>query len=138
MAAAAAPAPNTVVTAVTGEYEHLDLVRAWIEAALVSGNFELIDMLPANRSVEQAARFEVSATVKVVASRQLVYFGRAQMAYTAAMTVQATDLSTGARAAGPFSTTVEYTSVNFEENLKEGADTVAQSLVAALDDRLGR
>jgi len=113
-------------------------VRAWIEAALVSGNFELIDMLPANRSVEQAARFEVSATVKVVASRQLVYFGRAQMAYTAAMTVQATDVSTGARAAGPFSTTVEYTSVNFEENLKEGADTVAQSLVAALDDRLGR
>jgi eukaryotic-like serine/threonine-protein kinase len=133
-----APAAKTIVTSLTGEYEHLDLVGGWIEGVLARDDFEIIDLLPPNRSVEQVARFQVSATVKLVGARELQYFGRTQTQYTAALTLQATDLRSGTRAAGPFNTTVDYTSINLEESLKEGSERLAANLAAELDKRLGR
>ncbi len=133
---APAPPPRTVLRSTTGDYENVDLVAAQVDAALVRGGFEILDLVPRARDVREVARFEVVSTVKLVGSRELSFANRQMTASTVALTVQATDLVTGTRAAGPFSTTVEFTSLNLQANLQTGVDKLAADLIKGLEARL--
>ena len=134
---APAPPPRTVVASTVGDYENIDLVAAQVDAALVRGGFEILDLVPRNSDVREVARFEVVSTIKLVGSRELSFANRRMTEYTVAVTVQATDLVSGTRAAGPFSTTVQYTSLNLQANLQAGVNELAADLIQGLEARLG-
>jgi hypothetical protein len=119
-----------------GEYEHVDLIDAGIDSALSERGYEIVDVVPEGQSTQSAARFRIVSTVKLVGARKLEFFGRTETLQTVIVTAQATDLATGKRAAGPFSTSVDYTSINLEEKLRQGANEIGTKLAAALEGRL--
>jgi hypothetical protein len=127
-----APAPDSIVTLMEGDYEHIDIVRAGVESAFAQEGFRIIDFVPPGSSVSDSARFQIVSTAKVVAARELVYFGRTQLQQTVALTVQATDLATGARASGPYTASIDYTSINLQEKITRGANDLAENVIRDL------
>jgi serine/threonine-protein kinase len=127
------PPLNSIVAETSGEYEYVDLVNTWVEAALVGQSFEVIDY-PSSPygSLQEAARFHVVTTARLIDSRQLEYFGRTQTQYTVALTMRATDLTNGVTVVGPLNTTVQYTSINLRQNLEKGATDLARQLTRDL------
>jgi hypothetical protein len=127
------PPLNSIVAETSGEYEYVDLVNTWVEAALVGQSFEVIDY-PSSPygSLQEAARFHVVTTARLIDSRQLEYFGRTQTQYTVALTMRATDLTNGVTVVGPLNTTVQYTSINLRQNLEKGATDLARQLARDL------
>ena len=127
------PPINSIVAETSGEYEYVDLVKTWIEGVLADQSFEIIDY-PSSPygSIQEAARFHVVSTAKLVSVRQLEYFGRVQPQYTAALTMRITDLADGVTVAGPANTTIQYTDINFNENLEKGTTDLARRLARQL------
>jgi hypothetical protein len=127
------PPLNSIVAETSGEYEYVDLVNTWVEAALGGQSFEVIDYLSSPYgSLQEAARFHVVTTARLIDSRQLEYFGRTQTQYTVALTMRATDLTNGVTVVGPLNTTVQYTSINLRQNLEKGATDLARQLARDL------
>jgi len=127
------PPLSSIVAETSGEYEYVDLVNTWVEAALGGQSFEVIDYLSSPYgSLQEAARFHVITTARLIDSRQLEYFGRTQTQYTVALTMRATDLTNGVTVVGPLNTTVQYTSINLRQNLEKGATDLARQLARDL------
>lgn len=123
----AAPPANAVVAETPGDYEYAYLVHAEVEGELVDQDFAVIDLASApNGSIREAARFRVVTTARVVDTRELQYFGRVQTHYTVSLTLRVTDLSNGAMVVGPVNSTVQYTSINVQENLQQAARELAR------------
>ena len=131
------PPINSIVADTSGEYEYVDLVHTWIEGVLGDQNFEIVDYpsSPYN-NIQEAARFHVVSTAKLVSVRQLEYFGRVQPQYTVALTMRITDLANGVTVAGPANTTIQYTDINFTENLEKGTTDLARRLARQLRQRI--
>jgi serine/threonine-protein kinase len=127
------PPLSSIVAETSGEYEYVDLVNTWVEAALGGQSFEVVDY-PSSPygSLQEAARFHVVTTARLIDSRQLEYFGRTQTQYTVALTMRATDLTNGVTVVGPLNTTVQYTSINLRQNLETGATDLARQLARDL------
>ncbi len=122
-----APPANAVVAETPGDYEYAYLVHAEVEGELVDQDFAVIDLASApNGSIREAARFRVVTTARVVDTRELQYFGRTQTHYTVSLTLRVTDLSNGAMVVGPVNSTVQYTSINVQENLQQAARELAR------------
>jgi serine/threonine-protein kinase len=127
------PPLSSIVAETSGEYEYVDLVNTWVEAALGGQSFEVVDY-PSSPygSLQEAARFHVVTTARLIDSRQLEYFGRTQTQYTVALTMRATDLTNGVTVVGPLNTTVQYTSINLRQNLEKSATDLARQLARDL------
>ncbi len=127
------PPINSIVAETSGEYEYVDLVNTWIEGVLAGQNFQIIDY-PSSPygSLQEAARFHVVSTAKLVSVRDLEYFGRIQQQYTVALTMRITDLGDGVTVAGPANTTIQYTDINLNENLEKGTTDLARRLARQL------
>ncbi|MGB5622494.1 MAG: toll/interleukin-1 receptor domain-containing protein [Gammaproteobacteria bacterium] len=122
-----APPPNSVVADTPGDYEYAYVIQTAVEGELAGHELILIDPAAARYGGAQpTARFRVATTVRVIDSRQLEFYGRTQTQYTVALTLRTTDLTNGASVFGPITETVQYTSINAEQNLKQAASELAR------------
>ncbi len=133
------PPVNSIVAETDGEYEYVDQVHAWIERAFGRQDFAVVDY-PSSpyESLQQAARFHVFTTVKLVDTQQLAYYGNVQTQYTVAVVSRVTDLSDGVTVAGPETKTIRYTSINMQQNLERGIQELARDLARRLRGVLRR
>ena len=81
---------------------------------------------------KEAARFQVVTSARMVGSEQLQYFGNSRTQYTVSLTSRIIDLSTGRAVVGPETETIKYTSLNMEQNLSQGVETMARRMAQAL------
>lgn len=127
------PAVNSIVAETTGEYEYVDQVHAWIESAFGGQSFDIVDFASSPYgTLQQAARFHVVTTAKLVGTQQLEYFGNTQTQFTVALVSRVIDLSTGTTVIGPETETIRYTSVNMQQNLERGTRQLARRMAQRL------
>jgi len=129
-----APPPNSVVADTPGDYEYAYVIQTAVEGELAGHELILIDPAAAQYgSVQPIARFRVATTVRVIDSRLLEFYGRTQTEYTVALTLRTTDLTNGASVFGPITGTVQYTSINAEQNLQQAASELARQAAEDLN-----
>ncbi len=128
-----APPINSIVAETSGEYEYVEQVHAWIERSFGGQRFEVVDFAssPYN-SLQEAARFHVVTTARLVGTEQLQYFGNVQTQYTVSLTSRVIDLTNGATVVGPESDTIQYTSTNMQQNLERGTNELARAMARQL------
>jgi hypothetical protein len=132
-----APPANSFMAETPAGYEYAYVIQSAVEAELADQAFALVD--PASspqRSVRELVRFGVATTARVVDTRELKFYGRTQTQYTVTLTLQVTDLTRGAIAVGPINATVQYTTINAEENLREAARELASRAAAEMKRRI--
>lgn len=128
-----APPINSIVAVTSGEYEYVDLVNTWFEGAFADQQFEIIDFLSLPpEMLHEVARFQVVTTATLISTQPLEYFGNIQTQYTVALTTRVNDLGTGVTVVGPENTTLRYTSINMEQNLRKASTDLARSIARAL------
>ena len=133
--ASVAPPINSIIAVTSGEGEYVDLVNTWFEGAFADQQFEVIDFRSSPfETLREAARFHVVTTATLISAQPLEYFGNIQTQYTVALTTRVTDLSSGVTVVGPENTTLRYTSINMEQNLRKASTDLARSLAQALRD----
>jgi serine/threonine-protein kinase len=127
------PPVNSIVADTSGEYEYVDQVHVWFEKAFSEQSFEVVHYpsSPA-ASLQEAARFHLVTTARLVGTQQLEYFGNVQTQFTIALISRVTDLSTGATVVGPESKTIQYTSTNMQQNLERGTNELARTMARRL------
>jgi hypothetical protein len=126
---AAVPAADSVFISVSGGHAQADLVRAWIESQLSSDGFAVAH-------APEAARILIDSSISFIGERQLEFFGRRQTQHTVAFTMQAEErVSGGAYVSGPFATTVDYTILNVEDELRQATDELMAMLIRDLESR---
>ncbi len=129
-----APPPNSVVADTPGDYEYAYVIQTAVEGELAGHELILIDPAAAQYGgVQPIARFRVATTVRVIDSRLLEFYGRTQTEYTVALTLRTTDLTNGASVFGPITGTVQYTSINAEQNLQQAASELARQAAEDLN-----
>ena len=129
-----APPPNSVVADTPGDYEYAYVIQTAVEGELAGHELILIDPAAAQYGgVQPIARFRVATTVRVIDSRLLEFYGRTQTEYTVALTLRTTDLTNGASVFGPVTGTVQYTSINAEQNLQQAASELARQAAEDLN-----
>jgi serine/threonine-protein kinase len=134
----AAPSANSLVAVTSGDYEYVDLVHTWVVAELMEQDFDVVNLAsPQNGSIQDAARFQVITTVRLLDSSPLEFFGTFETQYTAALTVQVSDLESGTNVMAPASSTVKYTAVNLQRNLEKAARDLARRVARELRQVLG-
>jgi serine/threonine-protein kinase len=128
-----APPDNAIVAETSGEYEYAEQVHAWMEREFGDQDFEVIDF-PSSPygSLQEAARFHVVTTARLVGTEQLEFFGNVQTQYTVSLVSRVTDLSDGRTVVGPETETVKYTSVNMQQNLQQAVTTLARRMAGEL------
>jgi len=132
-----APPANSFMAETPAGYEYAYVIQSAVEAELADQAFALVD--PASspqRSIRELVRFGVATTARVVDTRQLKFYGRTQTQYTVTLTLQVTDLTRGAIVVGPINATVQYTSINAEENLQQAARELASRAAAEMKRRI--
>ncbi len=132
-----APPANSFMADTTAGYEYAYVIQAAVEAELADQAFALVD--PASspqRSIRELVRFGVATTARVIDTRELKFYGRSQTQYTVTLTLQVTDLTRGAIVVGPINATVQYTSINAEENLQQTARELARRAAAEMRRRI--
>lgn len=132
-----APPANSFMAETPAAYEYAHVIQAAVEAELADQAFALVD--PASnprRSIRELVRFGVATTARVVDTRELKFYGRTQTQYTVTLTLQVTDLTRGAIVVGPINATVQYTSINAEENLRQAARELASRAAGEMRRRI--
>lgn len=131
------PPDNSFMAETPAGYEYAYVIQAAVESELAGQAFALVD--PASspqRDIRELVRFGVATTARVVDTRELKFYGRTQTQYTVTLTLQVTDLTRGAIVVGPINTTVQYTSVNAEQNLQQAARELASRAAAEMRQRI--
>jgi serine/threonine-protein kinase len=131
--AAVLPPADSIVAETTGEYEYVEQVHAWIESAFGRQDFEVIDFASSPyTTLEEAARFQIVTSARLVGTEQLQYFGNVRTQYTVSLTSRVVELGTGRTAVGPEIETIKYTSLNMEQRLEQGVTALARRMAREL------
>jgi serine/threonine-protein kinase len=127
------PPDDSIVAETSGEYEYVEQVHAWIESEFGDQQFVVID-LPSSpaASLAEAARYQIATSARLVGTEQLQYFGNVQTQYTVSLTSRVIDLTNGRTVVGPETETIEYTSVNMQQNLEQGTTDLARRMAREL------
>lgn len=127
------PASNSVVVTILGEDNNADMIAAYMQTAFSNANFAVVDGPSlGNESLGNIARYHLVVTVKQMGTTTLNYYGSTSEQYTLGLTVKAIETLSGKIAAGPLTSTVSYTTLNVETNLKEAITNLAGQLQKTL------
>lgn len=109
------------------------LITPYVQAFLTKRNFKVMDgPSVSDKEIAKIARNHIVVSVKSMGSSTLEYYGNSTEQYTVRLTVKLVAASSGRIAAGPYSETVRYTSLNAEDNLKEAVSKLMTRLQSAI------
>ncbi|MCX6584182.1 MAG: protein kinase [Candidatus Aminicenantes bacterium] len=129
----AGPASNSLVVSVLGDADRADMITAYVQAAFSRANFAVVDgPSMGNESLGGIARYHLVVTIKQMETTTLQYYGSTSEQYSLGLTMKAVETQGGKIAAGPFTRTVKYTSLNAADNLKAAVAGLAAQLQKAL------
>lgn len=127
------PPANSCIISTAGDDDPAGLASPYIEEILSKRNFTVIDgPTVSNRNLRDVARNHLVLDAKQVGSRTLTYHGSSSELYTVRLTLKVIDPATGKILAGPFSKTVEYTSLNAEENFRDAVTSLMSKILPKL------
>lgn len=105
------------------------MIDAYVQEAFSSADFAIVDEPSlGNESLGSIARYHLVVSVKQMGTTTLNYYGSTSEQYALGLTMKAIATQNGKIAAGPLTTTVKYTAMNAEENLKEAITNLAGRL----------
>lgn len=131
----AGPASNSMVVSVLGDADRADMITAYAQAAFSRADFTVVDGPSlGNEALSRIARYNLVISVKQLETTTLQYYGNTSEQYSVGLTMKAVETQSGKIAAGPFTRTVKYTTLNASENLK----AAVASLASQLKNSLGR
>ncbi len=130
--------PNVLIVASGGE-GMVHLFRAHLESTMVKGGFKVmaVNEIPKLREKIQIGEMPITyytireyiprdqadilllAQIQKVGSMTLQYYGRTQEMITASFTIQVVDAMNGVSVTSPVTGSVQFTSINMDENIKE-------------------
>ena len=114
------PPANSCIISAVGDEGNADLVTPYVQEILTQNNFTIIDgPSVADRDISEVARNHIVVEVKQIGATTLNYYGNSSQQYTVRLTIKVIAPNTGKIIAGPVSQTVEYTTLNAEEKLRE-------------------
>lgn len=114
------PPANSCIISAVGDEGNADLVTPYVQEILTRNNFTIIDgPSVADRDISEVARNHIVVEVKQIGATTLNYYGNSSQQYTVRLTIKVVAPKTGKVIAGPVSQTVEYTTLNAEEKLRE-------------------
>lgn len=125
------PPPRSCL--ITSLGDESDLVTPYVQSFLSKRNFKVMDgPSVSDKEIARIARNHIVVTIKSLGSSTLQFYGNSQEQYTVRVTVKLVAASTGRIAAGPYSETVKYTTLNAEDNLKEAVFKLMTRLQSAI------
>jgi serine/threonine-protein kinase len=114
------PPANSCIISAVGDEGNADLVTPYVQEILTQNNFTIIDgPSVADRDISEVARNHIVVEVKQIGATTLNYYGNSSQQYTVRLTIKVIAPKTGKVIAGPVSQTVEYTTLNAGEKLRE-------------------
>jgi serine/threonine protein kinase len=129
----AGPASNSLVVSVLGDADRADMISAYAQAAFSRADFAVVDgPSMGNEALSNIARYNLVVTVKQLETTTLQYYGNTSEQYSVGLTMKAVETQSGKIAAGPFTRTVKYTTLNAADNLKAAVASMASQLQKAL------
>lgn len=129
----AGPASNSLVVTVLGDADRADMISAYTQAAFSRADFAVVDgPSMGNESLSHIARYNLVVSIKQLETTTLQYYGNTSEQYSVGLTMKAVETQSGKIAAGPFTRTVKYTTLNASDNLKSAVASLASQLKKAL------
>jgi serine/threonine protein kinase len=128
------PAANSLVVSVLGDADRADMITAYAQTAFSRANFTVVDgPSRGNEALSNIARYNLVVSVKQLETTTLQYYGNTSEQYSVGLTMKAVETQSGKIAAGPFTRTVKYTTLNASDNLKAAVASLAAQLQKALE-----
>lgn len=129
----AGPESNSLVVTVLGDADRADMINAYTQAAFSRANFAVVDgPSRGDEALSNIARYNLVVTIRQLETTTLQYYGSTSEQYSVGLTMKAVETHGGKIAAGPFTRTVKYTTLNAADNLKAAVASLASQLQKAL------
>lgn len=118
-----------MVVTILGDDDRVDMIDAYTQEVFSGADFAIVDEPSrGNESLGGIARYHLVVSVKQMGTTTLNYYGSSSEQYSLGLTMKAIETQNGKIAAGPLTTTVKFTAMNAEENLKEAVTNLAARL----------
>lgn len=126
------PARSCIISAV-GDDDPAGIAAPYVQEILANRKFTVIDgPSVANRQIADVARNHIVLTAKQIGTRTLNFHGSSAEQYTVRLTLKVVSPKNGVILAGPASRTVEYTTLNAEDNFREAVTALMSRILPKL------
>ncbi len=127
------PPPKTVLVVTAGDSEKMDILVSYLQAGFIEGAPKEKDFIMLDEPPRQGTpRFHLALRANLVGTQQLEHYGSSTTMYNLSLTLKMIKVHSGAILAGPYTSVINYTRLNAEENLKEGIQELLQKVLDKL------